>query len=71
MKTIFTNGCFDILHRGHVELLQYCKTMGKVIVGLNSDSSVKKLKGENRPINNQKDRKNTRGAKLCRRGNNF
>ena len=69
MKTIFTNGCFDILHRGYVELLQYCKTMGKVIVGLNSDSSVKKLKGENRPINNQKDRKNTRGAKLCRRGN--
>ena len=65
MKTIFTNGCFDILHRGHVELLQYCKTMGKVIVGLNSDSSVKKLKGENRPINNQKDRKKILEALNC------
>lgn len=54
---IFTNGCFDIIHRGHIELLKYCKTLGYVIVGLNSDSSVKKLKGENRPINNQEDRK--------------
>ena len=53
MKTIFTNGCFDILHRGHVELLKYCKSLGHVIVGLNSDSSVKTLKGESRPINSQ------------------
>ena len=56
MKTIFTNGCFDILHRGHVELLKYCKSLGHVIVGLNSDSSVKTLKGNSRPINSQEDR---------------
>ena len=57
-KVIFTNGCFDILHRGHFELLKYCKSLGTtVIVGLNSDKSVKKLKGESRPFNNQKDRK--------------
>tara|TARA_Y100000361_G_scaffold114770_1_gene105327 strand:+ start:1658 stop:2065 length:408 start_codon:yes stop_codon:yes gene_type:complete len=56
--TIFTNGCFDILHRMHVELLRFCKAQGdKVIVGLNSDSSVQKLKGEQRPIFSQDDRK--------------
>ena len=60
---VFTNGCFDILHRGHVELLKYCSSIacpamgGCVVVGLNSDESVKKLKGDDRPINNQKDRK--------------
>jgi len=60
---VFTNGCFDILHRGHLELLKYCDSMacpamgGYVTVGLNSDESVKKLKGTGRPINNQKDRK--------------
>ena len=54
---VFTNGCFDILHRGHIELLRYCKSLGQVIVGLNSDASVKRLKGESRPINNQEDRK--------------
>ena len=54
---IFTNGCFDILHRGHLELLKYCATLSPlVIVGLNSDSSVKRLKGENRPVNTQEDR---------------
>ena len=57
-KVIFTNGCFDILHRMHVELLRFCKAQGdKVIVGLNSDSSVQKLKGEERPIFSQDDRK--------------
>jgi rfaE bifunctional protein nucleotidyltransferase chain/domain len=56
-KTIFTNGCFDILHIGHIELLKYCKSLGRVVVGLNSDKSVKKLKGESRPINNESDRK--------------
>ena len=56
MKTIFTNGCFDILHRGHVALLSFCKSMGRVVVGLNSDKSVKNLKGKNRPLNNQEDR---------------
>jgi rfaE bifunctional protein nucleotidyltransferase chain/domain len=58
MKIIFTNGCFDILHRMHVELFQFCKSRGdKVVVGLNSDSSVRRLKGESRPIFNQDDRK--------------
>ena len=56
-KKIFTNGCFDVLHRGHIELLRYCSTLGKVIVGLNSDSSVKRLKGASRPIFNENDRK--------------
>ena len=57
MKTIFTNGCFDIIHRGHLELLEYCASLGYVIVGLNSDDSVRTLKGDARPIHNQKDRK--------------
>jgi len=58
MKVIFTNGCFDVVHRMHVELLRFCKSRGdKVIVGLNSDSSVKRLKGDTRPIFNQEDRK--------------
>jgi rfaE bifunctional protein nucleotidyltransferase chain/domain len=56
MKVVFTNGCFDILHRGHLELLKYCKSLGHVIVGLNSDNSVRILKGEDRPFNSQKDR---------------
>lgn len=57
MKKIFTNGCFDILHRGHFELLRYCQTLGYVIVGLNSDSSVKQNKGFYRPVNKEEDRK--------------
>ena len=57
MKTIFTNGCFDILHRGHIELLTFCKSLGTVVVGLNSDESVRRLKGDSRPINSQEDRK--------------
>lgn len=53
-KIIFTNGCFDILHLGHIEYLSKSKDLGDLlIVGLNSDKSVKKLKGETRPINNQ------------------
>ena len=54
--TVFTNGCFDVLHIGHVRLLEYCATQGKVVVGLNSDASVKRLKGSSRPINNENDR---------------
>lgn len=58
MKVIFTNGCFDIFHRGHLEILKYAKSLGDhLIVGLNSDSSVKLNKGESRPINVQEDRK--------------
>ena len=57
MKVVFTNGCFDILHRGHLELLRHCKSLGYVIVGLNSDASAQLLKGPTRPINTEKDRK--------------
>jgi D-beta-D-heptose 7-phosphate kinase/D-beta-D-heptose 1-phosphate adenosyltransferase len=54
---VFTNGCFDVLHRGHIEFLKFCKARGDtVIVGLNSDSSVRQIKGPDRPINNQHDR---------------
>lgn len=56
-KVVFTNGCFDILHRGHVEYLQKAKQLGDVlIVGLNTDASVKRLKGAERPIVQQEDR---------------
>ena len=54
---VFTNGCFDILHRGHVEYLAQAADLGdKLIVGLNTDASVKRLKGENRPVNDEKSR---------------
>ena len=57
-KVIFTNGVFDILHTGHIELLRFAKSLGeKLVVAINSDASVKRLKGEDRPINNQEDRK--------------
>lgn len=56
-KIVFTNGCFDLLHIGHVEYLSKSKAMGDIlIVGLNSDSSVKQLKGNFRPIVGQLDR---------------
>lgn len=56
-KVVFTNGCFDILHRGHVSYLKEAKKQGGVlVVGLNSDDSVRRLKGESRPLNNQNDR---------------
>jgi len=56
-KIVFTNGCFDIIHSGHIRVFKKCRSLGDiVIVGLNSDSSVRKLKGPKRPINNQKDR---------------
>lgn len=55
--TVFTNGCFDVLHRGHIEFLKFCKAQGDVVVlGLNSDSSARQIKGPGRPINNQHDR---------------
>ena len=58
-KTIvFTNGCFDLLHKGHIDLLTQASEFGdKLIVGINSDESVKKIKGDNRPIEDQKTRK--------------
>ena len=56
-KIIFTNGCFDILHIGHIKYLEKAKSYGDILIlGLNSDKSIKRLKGENRPINLQDDR---------------
>ena len=56
-RIVFTNGCFDILHRGHVTYLAEARKLGDLlIVGLNSDASVKRLKGPERPINNEADR---------------
>ena len=56
-KIVFTNGCFDILHSGHVKYLKEAKSFGDILVlGLNSDESVKRLKGESRPVNEFKDR---------------
>ncbi len=57
-KIVFTNGCFDILHSGHVQYLNEAKSLGDIlVVGMNSDRSVKELKGPLRPINNENDRK--------------
>ena len=56
-KIVFTNGCFDILHAGHIHLLAQCsEAEGRLIIGLNSDLSVKRLKGDSRPLNDQKSR---------------
>ena len=56
-KIIFTNGCFDILHVGHVRYLKKARSLGDwLIVGVNSDSSVRKLKGPGRPVNSEKER---------------
>jgi rfaE bifunctional protein nucleotidyltransferase chain/domain len=56
-KLVFTNGCFDILHRGHATYLRKARSLGdKLIIGLNTDASVKRLKGDSRPINNEDDR---------------
>ena len=57
-KIIWTNGCFDVLHRGHIELFKYAKSLGtKLYVGIDSDEKVKVDKGKSRPINNVQDRK--------------
>jgi len=62
-KIVFTNGCFDLLHRGHVYYLAKAREMGDVLViGLNSDNSVTRLKGEGRPVNNQNARAEVLGA---------
>lgn len=56
-KVVFTNGCFDILHAGHVLYLEEARALGDIlIVGMNSDSSVKRLKGNSRPINPERER---------------
>ena len=53
-KIVFTNGCFDILHKGHIEYLAKAASLGtKLIIGLNTDASVKRLKGDSRPVNDE------------------
>jgi len=65
-KVVFTNGCFDILHAGHVHYLEQAKKMGdELVVGLNSDSSVKALKGKKRPINNLQHRAKVLSSLRC------
>jgi rfaE bifunctional protein nucleotidyltransferase chain/domain len=65
-KIVFTNGCFDIIHAGHIDYLQKAKALGDyLILGLNTDSSVKKLKGEMRPINHELDRAFVLSALQC------
>lgn len=62
-RIVFTNGCFDIIHAGHVQYLSQAKALGDVlIVGLNSDDSVHRLKGPTRPINSEEDRATVLGA---------
>jgi len=57
LRIVFTNGCFDVIHRGHVELLEFARSLGDVlVVGLNSDDSVRRLKGPERPVNTLMDR---------------
>lgn len=54
LKVVFSNGCFDIVHLGHIDYLEKARTLGdKLVIGLNSDASVRLLKGENRPINGE------------------
>ena len=56
-KIVFTNGCFDIIHRGHVDYLAKAANLGTIlIIGLNTDHSIRRLKGVNRPVNNQEAR---------------
>jgi D-beta-D-heptose 7-phosphate kinase/D-beta-D-heptose 1-phosphate adenosyltransferase len=65
-RIVFTNGCFDVLHSGHVHLLEQAAAMGDfLVVGLNSDASVRRLKGPHRPINTAEDRARVLGALAC------
>jgi rfaE bifunctional protein nucleotidyltransferase chain/domain len=65
-RLVFTNGCFDLLHAGHVRYLQQARELGDALaVGLNSDRSVRELKGEGRPINRQDDRAEVLAALGC------
>jgi len=57
MNVVWTNGCFDILHRGHIELFKYAKSLGDyLVVGVDTDERVKSFKGNDRPFNNLEDR---------------
>ena len=65
-RIVFTNGCFDILHYGHLNLLASAAGMGSVLIlGLNTDSSVQRLKGPERPVTNQQDRAFQAASLLC------
>lgn len=65
-KIAFTNGCFDILHYGHVQYLEAARAMaGALVVGVNSDASVKRIKGKNRPINSELDRARVLSGLAC------
>ncbi|MFW5972953.1 MAG: D-glycero-beta-D-manno-heptose 1-phosphate adenylyltransferase [Bacteroidota bacterium] len=65
-RIVFTNGCFDILHRGHVALLNRAKALGDIlVVGMNADDSIRRLKGPNRPINTLEDRMQVLAALSC------
>ncbi len=65
-KIVFTNGCFDLLHPGHIHLLNQAKVLGdRLVVGLNADASIKRLKGSGRPILNENDRASLLGALDC------
>ena len=66
MKIVFTNGCFDLLHVGHIDVLEQARALGdKLIVGLNSDESVRRLKGKSRPIMPQEQRKKILESLKC------
>ncbi len=65
-RIVFTNGCFDLLHRGHVHYLEAARRLGeRLVVGLNSDASVTRIKGPQRPINPQSDRAEVLAALAC------
>jgi rfaE bifunctional protein nucleotidyltransferase chain/domain len=65
-KVVFTNGCFDLLHVGHVRYLRAARELGDIlVVGVNGDESVRVLKGPNRPINNERDRAEVLAALEC------
>jgi D-beta-D-heptose 7-phosphate kinase/D-beta-D-heptose 1-phosphate adenosyltransferase len=65
-RIVFTNGCFDVLHAGHVRYLKQARRLGDaLIVGLNSDASVRRLKGSGRPVNSQSDRREVLSALSC------
>jgi D-glycero-beta-D-manno-heptose 1-phosphate adenylyltransferase len=65
-KIVFTNGCFDILHHGHLDLLAKAADLGNILLlGLNTDASVKRLKGEERPVNHEQDRAFQLASLLC------
>lgn len=65
-KVVFTNGCFDIIHAGHIDYLNKAKSSGDIlVVGLNSDASIRRIKGENRPVINEEERAYTLANLKC------